>query len=234
MSTTWKPLSDKLKSNEAKSYFEYVSESGKDSLYGYYDKAREAKTALRLNDADYGASAASLLSAGLSNSGYRDYLKSRADRSYRESLGIAEEAKKTDEYKNRSGYEKYLSDYDSVQKKISDSLIESIGKGNDFDFNRAYSKAVEAGLSDTMARITANRAILLAKNNTYLGAVAFAKANNLSAKKAKAYAKFLGLSEIYAERVYQEISTFTKEEKEFYSSMSAEDYYKYIMSKSKK
>ena len=233
MSSGWKTLSDRLKSNEAKSYLEYVSENGKDGLNGYYDKARDAKTALTLNDADYGASASSLLSAGLSNSGYRDYLKSRADRSYIESLELAEEAKKTDEYKNKSGYEKYLSDYDFVQKKISDSLIESIGKGNDFDFNRAYSKAVEAGLTDTMAKITANRAISLAKNNTYLNAVAFAKANNLSAKKAKAYAKFLGLSEIYAERVYQEISTFTREEKEFYSSMSAEDYYKYIMSRSK-
>ena len=61
--------------------------------------------------------------------------------------------------------------------------------------------------------------------------IAYAK--DVSPKTAKDYAKSLGLDEIYAEKVYNSISTFTKEERDFYSSMTADTYYDYIMSKSR-
>ena len=70
--------------------------------------------------------------------------------------------------------------------------------------------------------------------NIALNAVAFAKANNLTAKRAKEYANYLGLDETYAERVYEEISTYMRDGYDFYSSMSSSDYYDYIMSQSKK
>lgn len=225
---------DKLKSNSKKTYLTYMSDFGKDSLSAYYDKARSAKTDYMLSDADYGVTASKLLSSGLTDSGYSDYLESVGDKSYAARIAQAEGARMADEYKNRSGYEKYLSDYDAMQSKIAQSLLKSIGDGNDFDYGRAFEKAVSAGLSETLAAATASKAILLAKKNTYLNALAFAKANNLSAKKAKEYAKFLGLSEIYAERIYREIAEFDKEEKQFYSSMSADDYYNYILSQSRK
>ncbi len=234
MKSVWKSTSDKIKSNDKKSYLTYVYESGNHGIYDYYDKERKAKTDYALSDADYGAAASKLLSSGLSNSGYSDYIKSATDKSYAKSISSAVGARMADEYKNRSGYEKYLSDYDTMQSKIAQSLLKSIGDGNDFDFDRAYEKAISAGLSKSLAAATASQAILLAKRNTYLNAVAFAKANNLTAKKAKEYAKFLGLSEIYAERVYREVSEFGKEEKEFYSSMSPDDYYNYILSQSRK
>lgn len=232
--TAWKSLSDKIKSNAPNSYSSYLAKEGKNELYDYYDSIRQAQTTRALSDSDYGKVASSLLSSGLSQSGYSDYLKSNADKSYIKSIAYAEEEKMTDEYKNKSGYEKYLSDFDALQNKIAKSLIESIGKGTNFDYNNAFEKAISAGLEKTLAEQTAYKAISEAKNNTYLAAITFAKANSLTPKKAKEYAKFLGLDDITAERVYQEISVFNKEEKEFYSSMSPEDYYQYILSQSKK
>lgn len=234
MASQWKSTSDKLKSNNPKTYLAYLSEDGANGNFAYRDRIATAKNEKALSDSDYGAVASMLLSSGLSNSGYQDYLKSQADKRYLASTAIAENRKKTDEYKNLSGYEKYLSDYDALQNKISKSVLKAISEGGDFNFNNALAKAISAGLSKHLATETASEGVRLAKEQAYISALAFAKANNLTAAKAKDYALFLGLDDNYATRLYDEISTFSENEKAFYSSMSAEDYYNYIMSQSRK
>ena len=234
MQSLWKTTEDKIKSNKAKSYLAYLSEDGSNGLYAYRDKLSAAKAEKAMGDSDYGAAASMLLSSGLSNSGYGDYIKSQAEKRYLADISAAENQLKTAEYRNVSGYEKYLSDYDALQSKISKSVIKSISEGADFSFENALDKAISAGLTKNAASNAATEGIRIAKENAYLSALAFAKANNLTAKKAKDYVLFLGLDDRYAERIYDEISTYSQNEKEFYSSMSADAYYDYIMSQSKK
>ena len=64
--------------------------------------------------------------------------------------------------------------------------------------------------------------------------IGFAKLNKLSAKQAKEYAKKLGLDEKNAERVYEEVSVFNKEERELLNSMTPNQYYNYIISRANK
>lgn len=224
-----KRLTEEFKKNSAKSYETYLKEQGKDRDVSYYDALSEANTKRALTDADYGASAEGLLSSGLSSSGFRDYLESSSEQTLTGRVRAAEEERALEEYRTHSGYERYLSDYNSLQSKISEELIKSISKEYDFDYENAFDKAVAAGLSETLARSTAADAVTLARINAFNEAITFAKINKLSANEAKKYAKSLGLSEVYAERVYNEISVLNDDEKKFFSSMSPEQYYDYIV-----
>ena len=222
-----------LKQNEKKSYADYISQSGIRAEENYYDTIKASKTEKALASTDYGVNSSKLSSMGLSESGYEDYLKNTLESQYKTKTESSHRALLSDEYKNKKGYEAYVSSYKALQEKISQSVIDEIGKGNNFSYENAYDKAVKAGVSEDLASYTASRAVSTAINNTIKEAVTFAKANNLSPKTAKDYAKSLGLDEIYAEKVYNSISTFTKEERDFYSSMTADTYYDYIMSKSR-
>ena len=229
-----KRLTEELKKNAAKSYETYLAEQGKDRDVSYYDALSEANTKRALTDADYGTDAAGLLSSGLSSSGFRDYLESRSEQTLAGSVRAADGERALEEYRTRSGYESYLSDYNNLQLKISEELIKSISNGYDFNYQRAFDKAVAAGLSATLARSTAAEAVSLAKLTVFNEAITFAKLNKLSADQALEYAKSLGLSKAYANRVSNEIATFNNEEKSYFSSMSANEYYNYIIEQSKK
>ena len=224
---------ESLKQNEKRTYEDYISKEGIRTKESYYDSLLSAKTEKSLNNTNYGSRASNLYSAGLSASGYEDYLKNNIESQYKTNLNKSDRELLIGEYRNKSGYENYLTQYKALQEKISQSVISEFAKGNDFNYENAYAAAVKAGVSKALASFTASSAVRAAINASIEQAVIFAKANNLSAKKAKEYAKSLGLEEMYAEKVYDSISTFTKEEKDFYSSMSAENYYDYIMSKSK-
>ena len=231
---TLKKYSEKLKENAPKSYEGYLNSLAKRGDVSYYDALRAAKTKKAKGGAAYGASGSALLSAGLADSGYRDYLESLSDASFAHAGKSAEGERELASYRERGGYEKYLSAYNSLQTKISEELIREIAEGYDFSTDRALERAVAAGLSDTLAYSTATEAVRQAKLNAYNEAVTFAKLNKLSPKRAKEYAKNLGLDEKDAERVYDEISLFNKNERGFLYSMSANQYYNYILSKSKK
>ena len=225
---------EKLKINAPKTYESYLAERTKHEDVSYYDTLGKAKTKRALSDAEYGSSASALLASGLAASGYRDYLESRAETALSDSTANALEQRALGEYRGRAGYERYLSDYNSLQTKISDGLIKDISSGYDFDLDHALERAVSAGLSKTIAYSTAQTAVRLAKLNAYNEALTFAKANKLTAKRAKEYAKSLGLDEIYAERVYDEMSLFNEEDREFLASMTPNQYYNYIMERAKK
>lgn len=232
--TALEKYSEKLKENAHKSYESYLAERAKDKDVPYYDTLRTAKTKRALSDAEYGTGASRLLSAGLSTSGYRDYLEGRAEENALDEAAYAERERALDEHQAKSGYEAYLSDYAGLQTKISESLIKDISRGYDFDFDNALGRAASAGLSATLAYSTAAEAVALAKRNAYNEALTFAKLNKLSAKQAKEYAKKLGLDEKNAERVYEEVSVFNKEERELLNSMTPNQYYNYIISRANK
>lgn len=231
LSTKYK---ERLKENEADSLYAYLAKNGAREEEGYYDTVGKAETVKSLSDTNYGARASSLASSGLSGSGYEDYLSSLNEKSYKESVANAERTREADKYRNVSGYEKYLSDYDALQSKISSNVISSIITSGSFSLDAAYKAAVDAGISKEYALNTASEGVRLAKEAAAQEAITFAKLNGLSPSVAEKYAKSLGLDDTYAKLVYNEISTFTEEEKDYYSSMSADGYYDYIMSQANK
>lgn len=223
-----------LKRNEADTYESYLLKSGIRTDERYYDSLAKADTVRRLADSNYGTTAESLRSKGLNESGYEDYVKSRASTSYYKGVGAAELGKKSDEYENRRGYENYLAGYESLQSKISESVISKIASGMNFNLDDAFGEAVRAGVARNLAYVTAQSGVRKAKENAMYKAIQYAKINKLSANQAKEYALSLGLEETYAKNVYKEISALTENEKNYYASMTAGDYYGYIKSQANK
>ncbi len=220
-----------LNKNEEDSYLAYVSKNGIRKTENYYDALADADTVRTLSSTDYGARADKLASSGLNSSGFEDYLKSRVEGEYVERSKRAERGTYKDEYANQKGYLAYLSDYEKLQSSISESVIKDIASKRNFSYENALNEAVRAGISKDLAYVTASKAVKQAKENAYNQALSFAKLNKLSPNKAKAYALSLGLDERYAERVYEEISALSREQKEFFSHMSTNEFYEYIKSK---
>ena len=225
---------DALNANKEDSYYTYISKNGIRANDKYHDTLAKADTERMLSSTDYGALAEKLSSSGLNGSGYEDYINSLSVKGYTEQLKKADERRQTDEYKNKKNYTDYLSDYEAVQLKISESLIKKIASGNNFSIEDAYAEAIEAGISKTLAYATAKAGVDKAKDTFKSKAIQHAKLNGLSAEEARSYALMLGLDEDSAKYVYDEISNLSDEEKEFYSKMSASEYYEYIKSQAKK
>jgi hypothetical protein len=56
--------------------------------------------------------------------------------------------------------------------------------------------------------------------------------NGLTPYRAMEYAKSIGLDEREAKKVYDAVDTLTDEEKQFFSSMTPDEYYNYIKNRS--
>ena len=225
---------EKLKENAKKSYASYIGENDNFGKEGYGDAIRKIETEESLASTDYGALSESLSGAGLSVSGYEDYLKSAASRAKEKGALSAQRRLKEAEYENVSGYGKYISDYNALQSKLSQSVIDAIIEQGSFDYDDAFRMAADAGIAEDMAYYTATRGVALSRKKAINDAITFAKLNGLSPLRAKKYAMDMGLDEFYAEQVYDAMSTFSDVEKDYYSSMTTDGYYQYIMSQSKK
>ena len=219
-----------LLENEKDSYREYVAKNGVEADALYQDAAAAAKNEAMRSGAKYGAQGEAFFSTGLSTSGYADYINGIAKENYRRGLGYAEHLKALGGYQNTTSYEAYVSDYEKMQDKIAESFVDSFSKSGSFDIDSALKNAIKAGLNSDRAHAAATNAVNKAKENAYERVILFAKANGLTPLKAEEYAKALGLDERYQKRVYDQISVFTDQEKAFYSSMTPQQYYDYILS----
>ena len=226
--------SDKYKKNESLSFHEYLSENSEQKELKRADALKAADTKRRFGDDNYGNAASMLNDIGLSLSGYADYITASARDRYAGEKGKSELDYKLGEAKEIAGYEKYISDYDALQSKISNSVIESLINDQEFNLEAAYKKALDAGLSKRRAFESATAGVKGAKEKVYDSAVLFAKLNSLSPKRAKDYATSLGLEEKDAERVYQAILEFGRADKEFLSTLTPDGYYQYVVSQSNK
>ena len=123
--------------NAADSYATYVSKNGSSAKNKYRAALEDAAVKQKLRDTDYGALADGLMDAGLNASGYEDYLRSRASAEYGADVGAAHENFLRDEASDRSGYAAYLSDYEAMQTKLSESLIKKISTDNNLSVLKA-------------------------------------------------------------------------------------------------
>ena len=232
MTSVRKEYEDLIRSNEARSREQFLASEGLKPDEIYKDLEAKAKTDLSLSSTDRGSLASTLFSRGLSGSGYEEYIKKMTEGDYEKALGEAKESAALAEQKNAGGYEKYLTEYGKLQTKISKSFIESFAEGGDFSLERAYEGAIKAGLSDANALYSAARAVNAAKDRAVEESIAFARMNGLTPYRAKEYAKSLGLPDKECEKVYLALSGLSDEEKRFFSSLTPDEYYEFVKSRS--
>ena len=230
MANLAKQYKAKLRDNEADTYEQYLAKSGVDSRGIYLDSIAADMSGREIAKAKSRGLNEGLSSMGLSNSGYAEYLKEAQEKEYGAAYERAEGKLAKGEYKNQSGYEKYLSDYEKLQEKIATSVIEDFASSGSFDIEEAYKRAVFAGANEIYAMEIAGKAKEAAINKAMEKARSFAKMNSLSATKAKKYALSLGLPEFYANKIYREMDGYNESMKEYFTDMTSEEYYNYITS----
>lgn len=224
----YKKYEDLVLKNEKLTEEQYLAGAGKRPDDILLDKVGAARLSAALRNTDRGSVSDRLFSSGLSGTGYEDYLKRLSASEYETDTDLALGASTLAASENKSAYQKYLSEYGKLQTKISDSFIKSFAEGRDFSEESAYERAVKSGLSRENALYSAVRAVRAAKDSAIEESIAFARMNGLTPYRAMEYAKSLGLDEKEAKKVYDALSTLTDEEKSFYSSMSPDEYYNYI------
>lgn len=220
----------KLRENASDTYYQYLAKSGTDPERIYLDAIAEADAARLISRARSSGKAEALSAAGLSSSGYAEYLREGEGAKVAAARSAALSKRAEGEAQNASGYEKYLSDYDKLQQRISEQVIKEFTESGSLSLEDAYRRAIFAGIGDTYAMQTATKAQGSAITNAVNKAISYAKLYSLSPSKAEDYARSLGLSDFYVRKVSREISKFSEEQKEFISSMTPEEYYDYITS----
>jgi hypothetical protein len=228
----YKKYEDLILKNEKLTEDQFLASSGQKPNEILLDGINEAKISAALRDTDRGATSERLSSSGLSATGYEDYLKRLGAAEYERSTESALGRSTLAASENRGAYQKYLSEYGKLQTKISDSFIKSFSEGRDFSEENAFSKAIQSGLSRENALYSAVRAVRAAKDNAIDESIAFARMNGLTPYRAMEYAKSIGLDEREAKKVYDAVDTLTDEEKQFFSSMTPDEYYNYIKNRS--
>lgn len=234
MSTQKSNLKKKLDSNLPDTYESYLAKEGARGNDLYLSSLSESKVLEEFENTNFGADSEKLTKLGLNGSGYEDYLLAENAKQSQKRHNSAITAKEHTDYYNRSGYAKYLSDYEALQEKISNSVIASVKESLNFNVDEAYRLAVNSGLREPYATETAKSAVSKAKRAAVNKAIAYADEKGLSAIKAKAYAKSLGLDGKYLEQVYDTVSYLDAEDKKYFASLSTEDYITYLKEQAKK
>lgn len=219
---------DELKKNSKKSYYSYLATSGINADAQYRDTVAESEVKTDINSTDRGSTAERLSALGLNGSGYEDYLVAENSATEAQRRLYAQRKKAISEYRNVSGYEKYLTDYEALQKKISDEVIKTLSEREDFNLDSAIKLAVGSGLSEEYAKFSAQVGVDRAKKAATKRVIYFANQKNLTPYRAKLYAESLGLDGKYASYVYDTVKALYSESYEFNKNMSAEEYIKYL------
>lgn len=214
--------------NRAKSFEEYVAESGKDLTGALAEEKAEAKATLERDATNTGALGARLGGSGLSGSGYEDYMRSRAELSAKERTEAAIHESELKRLSNTSGYTKYLNDREEVQNKLADAMVDKLSFEAIPDYDSMLDKMLSAGLSEERAVIAASTAYENASENAVYRAIAFARGNYLTAARAKEYAISIGLSEELAERVYEATHALSQNVKLNFQNLSLDEFNDFI------
>lgn len=216
------------KKNERMSYKSWLAAEGIDSASRFEDAMASAEAAKRQALPTYGTKADELLSKGLTDSGYSQYIRAEAEKRTRRDMAIAYDEKERNEQANRSGYADYVNDCEKEQSRIVEELTASIIDGRIYDAERAYALAIEAGLTEENALAVGAEATRKSKDTARAQAIIYATTKHLSANQARYYARSLGLDEKSVNYVLDKIYAMTEDEVDFFSSMSAEEYMDYI------
>ena len=221
----------KAERNRKKTYEEYALENSHSADADYLDVKSDVATERALGDGNYGALGERLRASGLSDSGYEDYIRARVELNAESAEAKAAHERELHDYGVRSGYAKYASDYDKLQRKLSAGVIEKLSAEEKPDYEKMLSYALNAGLNGESAKSAAAASFRAATDNAVYRAIAFSQNNGLSAARAKKYALDEGLNEDAANRVYDAVQLLLSDSDEKYYTLSADDYIDYPSAK---
>lgn len=203
-------IKNKELSDTPEGYSEWLSSYGntQQSLGG---RLAEIEDTCRAARSTYGKNAEQLASAGLSRSGYGDYLNTAAyeERETARKQAYRDAAAARDE--NRRGYGKYLAALSSEKSALSEKAYTAIQKDGTLDTEEAYRRALALGLDEESAAEVAKNAVADLKKKASDSIRLKLASGKLSAEGAVAYALALGFTREEAALFAAEKETEEKE-----------------------
>jgi hypothetical protein len=203
---------EKLKKNEeianlniregAMTYEEWMKSAGIDTQRDFNAAAKAAAKEYDRSLGTYGATAEAMGRAGLSGSGYSDYLTGNAYAARQGSIDTARQTKTLADDAARQGYMNYLQDYEDGQRgNIAAAIGELSAMGLSGDRAKQYLSmmGIDAGYADYVVGIVDEMAAEGDPDKQAL--LTELLSNNLSGDAAMSYAKFLGFDEATAAEV---------------------------------
>lgn len=192
---------------------------------------KNAEAAYAKASPTYGAAAEAIGSAGLTGSGYAEYLSAAAEKQRQNALAAAEEGLAARRASLSDSYKEYLENYRKEQEKTYLAVTSKIASGNSLNYEAAYRYARGAGLSEEDARRAAGYGVSSAERRIRSSAARYIFSHHLTAAEARTYARGLGLSDEavslladYADRVLKQRMDLTA----LYTGMSAEEYLNFL------
>ena len=230
LSDKQKEYRDIAKKNKKRNYESWLNSQSISSSDDYTDTIADIKAQDRRSSLTYGALGQDLSESGLDASGYADYIRRSKKADYQKLYEKAQYDKYIGNFEGKQGYEKYLSDYNAQQEKLRSDVTETIYSKRIFDLETAYAIAMDAGLSEENALDIITTATREAKNKTCNHVISYARKEQMSASQARAYATSLGLDEKSITYILGQLE-ISESEEDYYSSLTADQYLKYLQNK---
>ena len=214
-----------LKTKKKTDYEGWLALYGRDSEEAYRKDKKEADSNYARALAQHGRRASKLNTAGLSDSGYSDYLNHTAYATRADELYAAKERKKETDLANQKGYVSFLKELsdkeeaegkeqEAYEKKVFDTVI---SKGITDD-QSAVLYMLSAGLEPARAQELASRAVAVQKGNQSLKnrLITAATAANMDHYSAYRYAVYNGVTEEVARQIADAVDIAVRKKRENY------------------
>lgn len=183
-------IQNKKLSDTAESYSEWLSSHGGGETLA--KRLAEIEETYRAERSTYGARAERLAAAGLTASGYSDYLSRAAEGKRKSAREAAYRDAAAEETKSRKGYADYLTSLSEKRSKLIEKAYTAIQKDSSFDLDAAYERALSLGLDEESAAEVARESVAKLKEKAGDSLRKKILDKGLSADSAISYAMALG------------------------------------------
>lgn len=181
--------------NRPTTYGDYLRSTNRNFDKEYKAGRLGAAISAKLSTPSHGATRESLATRGLANSGYAEHLARAAKEKYKSTALELAEKRDADEKSARSGYLRYLDEYEGKQRTLKDKVVSDLVKGEIIDTGAAYFYGIEAGLAPEEAASASRNAYTQVRRALRLRVISEMFKHNISPESAADYARELGLSE---------------------------------------
>ena len=196
------------KENRPKSYSEYLSSALTEAKESYRAANEAAELRRARATAGYGETGERIGRAGLSVSGYADYLTKQAESDYRGELADARESYDAEVRRGEAEYAKYLDRHEAAETQILQNAIRKMTSDKIEGYEEGYRYAVTSGLSGERAELFArmcdaygNRDFRTLGTSARISMLREIMYNGLDYDSAYLYARALGASGGTAKRI---------------------------------
>lgn len=218
-------VQNKAKSSSKESYEDWLRTNGVNSKEIYSDSIKDITADYERAKSGYGRKAETLSGLGLTTSGYSDYLASSAYSLMQKRKAGAQNKYSENEIANRKAYSDYIKEISDADSKAYKNVVNTISNEGIVDYEKAYTYAVNAGLSEENAKLAAETASEIARRNLKQSAMKTIISRYFNTNQAREYALALGLSSEDAKELAEYASTINK-----YSHYDS-DYLEYLKHK---